>query len=116
MRAGSTKKMINHHSPIANNYLFFFAGRLCRTSVRKPSHVIVLYMLHRHLNHSDWTLAAVDDVIARGQLNDWISLRNAASAEETIRKRILRICAVHISDPYAQRYHFWNAYVRQSLS
>jgi|GEM_PF-1293601 len=34
-------------------------------------------MLHRHLNHSEWTLAAIDDVIARGRLDDWKQLRDA---------------------------------------
>lgn len=69
-------------------------------------------MLHRHLNHSDWTLAAVDDVIARGRMEDWKTLRDAAENEE-VRERIQRVCLAHLSDPYAQRYHFWNAYVRR---
>jgi hypothetical protein len=73
-------------------------------------------MLHRHLNHSDWTLAAVDDVIARGRLDDWIHLRDAAAGQVKIRASILRICRAHLSDPYAQRYHFWNAYVRQQFA
>jgi hypothetical protein len=73
-------------------------------------------MLHRHLNHSDWTLAAVDDVIARGRLDDWICLRNSALEQSEIRGRILRICEAHVSDPYAQRYHFWKAYVRQQFA
>jgi hypothetical protein len=67
--------------------------------------------MHRHLNHSDWTLASVDDVIARGRLHDWIQLRDAAAGQVEIRAYILRICQAHVSDPYAQRYHFWNAYV-----
>jgi hypothetical protein len=33
-----------------------------------------------------------------------------------IRASILRICRAHLSDPYAQRYHFWNAYVRQQFA
>jgi hypothetical protein len=73
-------------------------------------------MLHRHLNHNDWTLAAVDDAIARGRLDDWIQLRNAATEHVEIRSRIFRICEAHLSDPYDQRYHFWNAYVRQKLA
>jgi hypothetical protein len=28
-------------------------------------------MLHRHLNHQQLTLAAIDDVIARGKRRDW---------------------------------------------
>ncbi|MBI4580056.1 MAG: hypothetical protein HY718_10165 [Planctomycetes bacterium] len=70
-------------------------------------------MIHRHLNHSDWTLAAVDDVIARGRLDDWKELRDAAVSRADVRDRILRICAAHLADPYAQRYHFWDHYVRK---
>jgi hypothetical protein len=77
---------------------------------------MIYHMLHRHLNHSDWTLAAVDDVIARGRLDDWIQLRDAAAAQVEIRACIIRICKAHVSDPFAQRYHFWNAYVRQQFA
>ena len=31
-------------------------------------------MKHRHLNHQEFTLAAIDDVLDRGQLSDWIGL------------------------------------------
>ena len=41
-------------------------------------------MLHRHLNHSEWTLAAIDDVIARGRLDDWKQLRDAAESRTEI--------------------------------
>jgi hypothetical protein len=73
-------------------------------------------MWHRHLARSDWTLAAVDDAIARGRLNDWKDLRDAAMHSAEVRARVLRVCEVHLSDPYAQRYHFWNYYVRKRLS
>jgi hypothetical protein len=73
-------------------------------------------MLHRHLNHSEWTLAAIDDVIGRGKLADWKQLRDAATDELEIREEILRLTKPHLSDPYAQRYHFWNAYVRKQLA
>ena len=72
-------------------------------------------MLHRHLNHSEWTLAAIDDVIARGRLADWKELRDAAATRKVIQERILRVSKPHLSDPYAQRYHFWNFYVRKQL-
>ena len=32
-------------------------------------------MRHRHLNHSPLTLAAIDDIIARGQWRNWADLR-----------------------------------------
>ena len=52
-------------------------------------------MLHRHLNHSSWTLAAIDDVIARGRLSDWKELGDAAAGQTEIRDRILRVSAPH---------------------
>lgn len=73
-------------------------------------------MLHRHLNHSEWTLAAIDDVIARGRLDDWKELRDAATVDTKVQERILRVCEPHLSDPYAQRYYFWNFYVRKELA
>ena len=73
-------------------------------------------MLHRHLNHSEWTLAAIDDVIARGRLDDWKRLRDAAENCTEIRERIIRVSKHHLSDPYEQRYHFWNFYVRKQFA
>jgi hypothetical protein len=70
-------------------------------------------MLHRHLNHEQMTLAAIDDVIARGQARDWAELRRAVLDSETVCDRILRVCEAHITDPYAQRYHFWKLYVER---
>lgn len=73
-------------------------------------------MLHRHLNHSDWTLAAVDDIIARGRLDDWKELRDELARREDVRQRVLRVCAAYLADPYAQRYHFWDHYVRKQFA
>jgi hypothetical protein len=73
-------------------------------------------MEHRHLTHAEWTLAAVDDAIARGRLADWRQLRDAAGAQPTVRERILRICAPRLADPTEQRYYFWDYYVRRHLA
>lgn len=35
-------------------------------------------MQHRHLNHQRFSLAAIDDIIARGKWADWVELRAAA--------------------------------------
>src|SRR5580700_8904410 len=37
-------------------------------------------MLHRHLNHSRFSLAAIDDVINRGQRQSWALLLTAVDA------------------------------------
>lgn len=70
-------------------------------------------MLHRHLNHQRLTLAAIDDVISRGQWQDWAALRRAALQEKSLLEKVRRICHPYAGDPYAQRYHFWMHYVEE---
>jgi len=69
-------------------------------------------MQHRHLNHERLTLAAIDDLIARGRWDDWAALRAAVRADRAILEKVDRICRAYAGDPYAQRYHFWRHYVR----
>jgi hypothetical protein len=78
------------------------------STIREPT-----AMLHRHLNHQEWTLAAIDDVIARGSQPDWYVLRQAVLADRALRERVLQICRAHGSDPYAQRHHFWMHYAQK---
>jgi hypothetical protein len=68
---------------------------------------------HRHLNHQDYTLAAIDDIIARGKRADWENLRDALRARPELREKVSAVCATKLGDPYAQRYHFWSRYVEQ---
>ena len=70
-------------------------------------------MLHRHLNHQRFTLAAIDDVIARGRWQDWAALRRAALQDRLLLEKVRRICRAYVSDPYAQRYHFWLHYAEE---
>ncbi len=67
-------------------------------------------MLHRHLNHQNFTLAAIDDVISRGRWQDWVDLRRAVLQDKSLLSQVQRICKTRIADPYAQRYHFWMNY------
>ncbi len=71
-------------------------------------------MQHRHLNHEGFTPTAIDDIIDRGGLNDWLDLRAAILDDQSLRDDLLRICAAHTGDPYAQRYHFWEQYARHA--
>ncbi len=73
-------------------------------------------MLHRHLNHQNLTLAAIDDVIGRGQRHDWAELRQAALRDRGVLEKVLRVCQAHVADPYAQRYHFWKHYAERYLA
>lgn len=69
-------------------------------------------MQHRHLNHSIYTPAAIDDVISRGQWRDWAELRRAILNDSAVLDAIERVCQPRLSDPYAQRYHFWMHYAK----
>ena len=69
-------------------------------------------MRHRHLNHQRFTPAAIDNVIARGHWQDWADLHRAVLAERTLLDDVMQVCRAHITDPYAQRYHFWMQYAK----
>jgi hypothetical protein len=58
-------------------------------------------MPHRHLNHQDYTLAAIDDIISNGQRAAWERLRLALLQQADIREKILQICnaRVHVCAP-----------------
>jgi hypothetical protein len=73
-------------------------------------------MLHRHLNHQQFTLAAIDDVIGRGKRRDWAELRGAVLCDRLLLEKVLRVCKAHVTDPYAQRYHFWKHYAERHLA
>ena len=73
-------------------------------------------MIHRHLTHQTFSLAAIDDVIDRGGKEDWLDLRRAALADPLVQARIEKVCDAHVADPYAQRYHFWKNYVNRTVA
>ena len=73
-------------------------------------------MLHRHLVHQNFSLAAIDDVISRGKRQDWAALRQAVLEDQDLAEKVLRVCRAHVADPYAQRYHFWKTYVERQLT
>ena len=73
-------------------------------------------MLHRHLNHQEYSLAALDDVVGRGRREDWARLRSAALRDRSTMEKILRVATAHSKDPYAQRYHFWNNYASRTAA
>lgn len=76
-------------------------------------------MQHRHLNHQDLTLAAVDDIIRRGGWRDWVLLRRAAHQDGAVLARIQRICgAADPSQPQegSQRLSFWRKYAQRLIT
>ena len=73
-------------------------------------------MEHRHLNHSNYTLAAIDDIIARGTLAEWQAMRDASRVEPSITGKIGRVCAAYAQDRFAQRHRFWALYVKRAAA
>ena len=74
-------------------------------------------MNHRHIIETETpSLAAIDDVIDRGGASDWRVLKARADADSSLLKKIVRVCAAKISDPYAQRYHLWDYYAKRALA
>lgn len=87
--------------------------RMREINARRRSPGSASHMRHRHLTHQDFTLAAIDDVIGRGRLRAWESLREAVGRDSGVRAKVLSICAARAGDPYAQRYLFWSNYAHQ---
>lgn len=53
-------------------------------------------MRHRFLTDDvGYTTAAIDDILDRGSLADWLDLRDAAKGDKTIADRIERACRAH---------------------
>ena len=71
-------------------------------------------MQHRHLNHSDYTPAAIDDVIGRGNAAAWVELREALRTRPDLRASVLRVTAAYAAEPSAQRHHLWNLYAKNT--
>lgn len=68
-------------------------------------------MEHRHLNHDRLTLAAIDDIIRRGGLEDWVRLARAMKTDASVPARIERVCAAP-TEEQAQSIQFWRLYAR----
>lgn len=73
-------------------------------------------MIHRHLNHQRYTLAAMDDIIVRGNWQDWQELRSHALAQPELLEKLVQICLPQTQEPTAQRHHFWLNYAKSHLS
>jgi hypothetical protein len=52
-------------------------------------------MQHRHLNTTEWTLAAVDSVLERGDVADWRELFEAVRGDRGLAQRVLQVVNGH---------------------
>jgi len=69
-------------------------------------------MKHRHINvdiNKGLPLEAIDDIISRGDMPEWIELRDYGLRHPEILDdiNIIKICRHYIAYPYQQKYHFW---------
>jgi len=72
-------------------------------------------MRHRHLNHSDYTLAAIDDIIERGKERDWADLKQAVLVDYEIARKVHAVAFNRIDEPNEQRHGFWRKYVEYKV-
>ena len=74
-------------------------------------------MLHRHIIDSGSpSLAAIDDIIDRGGVDDWRALKACADHDSAILAKIAKVCTVKVKDPFAQRYHLWDYYAKHAVA
>uniref|UniRef100_E6PIV5 Uncharacterized protein n=1 Tax=mine drainage metagenome TaxID=410659 RepID=E6PIV5_9ZZZZ len=53
-------------------------------------------MLHRHLTGTNGTsLAALDDVLDRGEVADWLWLRDLVATDRDVARKVLHLCRSH---------------------
>ena len=71
-------------------------------------------MNHRHINTCEYTLAAIDDVIERGVMNDWLELRDAVRSSSRVANDVRKVCEHgQACSDFASRYVFWRKYLDQ---
>jgi hypothetical protein len=69
-------------------------------------------MRHRHIVTNEYTLTAIDDIIERGLLRDWLELRNAVCSSASVAYDVRHVCAHQISrSDFPSRYIFWNNFL-----
>lgn len=52
-------------------------------------------MQHRHLNTSEWSAAAIDSALERGDLTDWRELFAAVERNREVAALVLQVASAH---------------------
>jgi len=78
-------------------------------------------MEHRRLTThvGTLTIAAIDSIIERGALSDWIELRAAALARPEVFANLRRLCQVRSGDfydPFVDGHRAWLAYMDSAMA
>lgn len=67
-------------------------------------------MQHRHIAPTTLTAAAIDDIIARGAMADWIALRDRVRADPALARRTASLASAAMEDEGDIRRRFWADY------
>lgn len=74
-------------------------------------------MLHRHLNHQRLAPAVIDDVIDRGNREDWDELAWALDGRPDLIEDVHRICRARGPDPtWGDRHRVWLRYIEHRIA
>ena len=66
-------------------------------------------MQHRHIVTGEYTLTAIDDVIERGLLRDWLELRDAVRSSADLARDVKHVCEHQKPrSDFPSRYVFWS--------
>lgn len=78
----------------------------------KPLHS----MQHRHLNTREYSLAAIDDIITRGNMCDWIEMRDALQQCPALADDVRKVCThgVQMEEADTMRYAFWLVFLERA--
>ena len=69
-------------------------------------------MRHRHIETREYTLTAIDDIIERGHLRNWLELRDALRSSVAIADSVRHICEHQKScSDFPSRYIFWSNFL-----
>jgi hypothetical protein len=72
---------------------------------------------HRHITDigPEYSLAAIDSVIERGQRKDWALLQITMRDNLDLCRKILHVAEHNLEHPYTIRYHYWRHFARELL-
>jgi hypothetical protein len=69
-------------------------------------------MRHRHIVTREYTLTAIDDVIERGLLHDWLELRDAVCSSSAVANDVRQVCERQKTrSDFPSRYIFWSNFL-----
>lgn len=64
-------------------------------------------MIHRHINDSEWSVAAIDSCLLHGSLDDWCELMLAAQKDTEILARIAQLTTNRRQDDEEAAIYAW---------